>query len=178
MEKIALETYKEIMTHLRKLKLVLRNYMNKGSKWWWTKLLRKAYMLNKYNILFKIPIKQQTGLFGCVTRLLFHSFSNTKTHSIIYKLCKKNYVIRTLHFTLPCPCRTLNARTRVRLLGTSNYNENLQIFLKIAESDTQTRIPIGNPYPSPSNIKQRVGKKLYTWAIHHQKFNKNFDSTY
>lgn len=37
-------------------------------------------------------------------------------------------------------------------LDISNYNENIQIFLKIAERDTLTCIRNGHLYPSPSNI--------------------------
>jgi len=51
-------------------------------------------------------------------------------------------------------------------LETSNYNENLQIFLKIAESDTWTHIRIGHPYPSLSNLAENKSFCRSTiWSI-------------
>jgi len=61
------------------------------------------------------------------------------------------YIPLTLHFTLLSVSNPQHS-DKAMTLDTSNYNENLQIFLKLAETDTWTRIHIGHRYLSPSNI--------------------------
>lgn len=89
-------------------------------------------------------------LFYFPNYLRFMQLGSTVNYPI---LC---YSDSSYYLTVPCYSEHLDKSTTI---DTSNYNENLRIFLRIVESDTWKYTLIGQLDLSPSNIDRKLLSK-------------------